>query len=361
MTKKYLPLCLIAALFVSNSLSAQTASPKKTPAKTSNPGSPANPTQNAAQPATTKASPAKPAPAKSAAVPTIQRTASGTVDTSKIDPIKLNNQMMMVFMERMKAGNYPEAREIANQMIFGHDSFKSTETKEYKSFHSMMEKELYLLLEGRQGRKPEVEWVEQPISDGFYLLSILDFQENKHEEALANMQRAVFWNPVRSAFYSERGFMLLRNSAGPNVLMAQVAYLKALELADNAEDFAAALRGLSFIFLERRMPDVALACLLVVKQIQPQDSEIEEELFFIRRNFPGLYESMDLAGARKTLSDNRILAGYSPDHVQVLIRLADSFKSPKDAPYAISLLHRAREMSPKNQEVARRLQVLEKK
>ncbi|HAE37079.1 MAG TPA: hypothetical protein DCG57_00390 [Candidatus Riflebacteria bacterium] len=350
MTNKCLSLCLIAALFVSSSLTAQTATPAKKPATT---------TKKAAQPAGTKASPAKPASAQTG--PAIPRTASGTVDTAKIDPIKLTNQMMMVFMERMKAGNYPEAREIANQMIFGHDSFKSTESKQYKSFHSMMEKELYLLLEGRQGRKPEVEWVEQPISDGFYLISILDFQEGKPEEALANMQRAVFWNPVRSAFYSERGFMLLRNSAGPNILMAQVAYIKALELADNAEDFVAALRGLSFIFVERRMPDVALACLLVAKNFLPQESEIEEEMFFIRRNFPALYDSMDLAGARQTLSSNRILADYAPEHVQVLIRLADIFKSPKDAPHALNLLRRALEMSPTNKEVVRRLQVLEKK
>ncbi|EKD81505.1 MAG: hypothetical protein ACD_39C01777G0002 [uncultured bacterium] len=351
MIKKYLPLCLIAGLLVSNGLLAQTASPKQAPATPAATAKPATTTKKAAQPAGAKAT----------TVPAIPRTASGTVDATKIDPIKLTNQMMMVFMERMKAGNYAEAREIANQMIFGHENFQPSETKEYKSFHSRMEKELYILLEERQGRKVDVVWVEQPISDGFYLLSILDFQEGKHEDALANMQRAVFWNPVRSAFYCERGYMLLRNNAGPNVLMSQVAYSKALELADSAEDFAAALRGLSFIFVERRLTNIGLACLLVAQHLMPGNNEIEEELLFIRRNFPDLYNSMDLKTAKETLRTNKILDDYAPEHVQVLIRLADSYKSPKDAPRAISILHRAKEIAPKNQEVNRRLQLLEKK
>ncbi|MBU1109058.1 MAG: hypothetical protein KKB51_20435 [Candidatus Riflebacteria bacterium] len=347
MTKKYLPLCLIAGLLVSNSLWAQKSDVQK------------NPTQKvkkAAQPAPTKT-----VVAKEKAAPVVGRTASGAVDVSKMDPLKLNNQMMMVFMERMKSGNYPEAREIANQMIFGHENFKQTETKEFKSFHSLMEKELYMILEARRGNKKTVEWVEQPVSDGFYLLSILDFQENKHEEALANMQRAVFWNPVRSAFYTERGFMLLRSNAGPNFLMAQVAYIKALELADNPEDFVAALRGLAFIFTDRRMTEVGLACLLVAQNFISGDNELEEELFFIRRNFPDLFNSMNLEIARQVLRRNRILDDYAPEHVQVLLRLADSYKSPNDAPHAISLLRKALSMAPKNQEVIRRLQILEKK
>ncbi len=347
MINKYLPVCLAAAMLVGNILVAQTAGSTTKPASSKAPakqGELANPTAKSVKP-----------------VPAVKKTASGTVDVSKIDPVKLNNQMMMVFMERMKAGNFAEAREIADQMIFGHENFRATESKEYKSFHSIMEKELYHLLEGRQGSKKEVVWVEQPISDGFYLLAMLDFQEGKHEDALANMQRAVYWNPVRSAFYCERGYMLLRNNTNPNPLMAQVAYSKALELADNPEDFAGALRGLAFILLERRQPDVALACLLVAREFTPGENDVEEELFFISRNFPTLYAGMDTAGARQILKKNRILDDYAPEHVQVLLRLADKFKDPQDAPRVVSLLHRAREMAPKNQEVNRRIQLLEKK
>lgn len=269
--------------------------------------------------------------------------------------------MMMVFMERMKGGNFKEAREIAVQMIHGHDEFRATTSKEYKSFHSMMERELYLLVENRQGSKKEVVWIEQPISDGFYLLAMLDFQEGKPEEALANMQRAVYWNPVRSAFYCERGYMLLRNTVNPNPLMAQVAYIKALELADNPEDFAGALRGLAFIFIDRRQPEVALACLLVAKDFTPGEDDLLQELQFIERNFPALYGSMDVTSARQVLKKSRILDDYAPEHVQVLLRLVDSYKSPKDAAKVINILHRAREIAPENREVSRRIQLLEKK
>jgi len=217
------------------------------------------------------------------------------------------------------------------------------------------------LLEGRLGNRKEIVWIEQPISDGFYLLAMLDFQEGKHEKALENMQRAVYWNPMRSAFYCERGYMLRHHNVSPNPLMAQVAYLRALELADNPEDFAGALRGLAFIFLDRRMPDVALASLLIAKQFTPADNDVAEEILYISSNFPALYTAMSLTDARQTLKKNRILDNYAPEHIQVLLRLADRFTQPEDASRVISILHRAREMDPKNQEVNRRIRLLEKK
>lgn len=72
------------------------------------------------------------------------------------------------------------------------------------------------------------------------------------------MQKAISWNPVRSAFYAERGFMFLRKNSGADIVGAQIAYEKALELADNPEDFAAALRGLAFVLVERRELEKAL-------------------------------------------------------------------------------------------------------
>lgn len=71
MIKKYLPLCLIMSLIAVDGLMAQTAGTKKTPVKASTTGL-VNPTAKAAQPSLA-----------------ILRTASGSVDVSKIDPIKL--------------------------------------------------------------------------------------------------------------------------------------------------------------------------------------------------------------------------------------------------------------------------------
>ena len=337
MTRKILPVCILTAMMLTGNLSAQ---------------QPANPTQGSAS-ASNAGQAVK--PASTARVVTVQVASQ----TAKVDPIVLTNQMMLVFMERMKSGNPKEARDVANEMVFGHEKYQDTDQKVHKSFHSAMEKELFNLYEERSGSRRSVEWIDQPVSDGFYFLAILDFQENRHEEALTNMQKAIFWNPVRSAFYAERGFMFLRKNSGPDIVGAQIAYEKALELADNAEDFAAALRGLAFVLVERRELEKALACLVVSKEYDADQEDTDEEIQFIRRADPALVNDMTLARARDVMKDAKILSSYSADHVEVLIKLADAFKG-SDPKKAIMLLKKAREMSPKNQAVADRLKAIQK-
>ena len=338
MTRKILSACFLSAVLLTGNLIAQ---------------QPANPTQNATSPV--------PASQK------VKPTATGrTVDiqvasqTAKVDPVVLTNQMMLVFMERMKSGNLKEARDVADEMVFANEKYVDTDQKVHRSFHSAMEKELFALYEERAGRKRQIEWVDQPVSDGFYFLAILDFQENKHEEALANMQKAIFWNPVRSAFYAERGFMFLRKNSGSDIVGARIAYEKALELADNSEDFAAALRGLAFVLVERRELEKAVACLVVSKEFDAENKDADEEIQFIRRADPALVNDMNLSRAREVMKEAKILSNYSADHVQVLIRIADSFKSPEDSKKAVMLLKKANEMSPKNPEVVKRLNALKK-
>lgn len=325
MLKKYLPFCLLAVLALTNVAGAQ-------------------------QPAAAD----KPAPA------TVAPAKTNASATAKVDPVVMTNQMMLVFMERMKSGNLKEARDVANEMVFGHDSYKITEQKDYKSFHSAMEKELYIMMEKASGGQKAVEWVEQPVSDGFYFLAILDFQEGKHEDALLNLQKAIYWNPVRSAFYAERGFMFLRKNSGPDILNAQIAYQKALELADNAEDFAAALRGLAFVLVERRELEQALSCLIVSKEYDATNADADEEIQFIKGVNADLVASMTIDKAREVMKAAGILTSYAPEHVQVLLTLADGYKAPEDAQKALMLLKKAREMAPQNAEVSKRLKALEK-
>lgn len=333
MIKRYLPLCLIAALTINGASFAQNATSGQKPAD---------------KPASTEVQPAK-------------ADTSVKPEPKKADPIVMTNQMMLVFMERMKSGNLDEAREVASEMIFGHEKYVDNDQVEHKSFHSTMEKELYQLLEKRNGSTKKIEWVEQPVSDGFYFLSILDFQQGKHEEALANMAKAIFWNPVRAAFYNERGFMLLKKNSGPDLLMAQIAYLKALELADSHEDFAAALRGLAFVLVERGQLDQALACLLVSKGYDPANDDAEEEISFIREKAPALFNSMKFADAREVMKKNKIPSEFAPEHVQILMKLADEYISQKQTQKAVALAKKALSMEPKNDEVIKRLKVMEGK
>ncbi|GAB4283025.1 MAG: hypothetical protein Kow0029_28880 [Candidatus Rifleibacteriota bacterium] len=293
-------------------------------------------------------------------LPCVVALAEVASSSKAVDPILMTNQMMLVFMERMKSGNLNEAKEIAEEMIYGHEKFVDTDKVEYKAFHSAMEQELYHLLQKRKGISKEVKWIEQPISDGFYLLAILAFQQGKHDEALENLQKAIYWNPVRSAFFAERGYMLLKHKNGSDLVMAEIAYRKALELADNAEDFAAALRGLAYVMVEKRRLPEALACLLVSKSYDSTSLDAEEELLFIRRADPDLFAAMDLTEAKEVLRKAGIQTTYSPEHIQVLMRLADNFTTAKAVNKAVLLLRKAKEMDPGNAEIQNRLKLLEK-
>ncbi len=126
MLKKYLPIGLLAAAMLAGQLSAQQSSGKPAPV-------------------------ARPAAANAATDGITDRMVPIKVasQTVKADPVVLTNQMMLVFMERMKTGNLKEARDIANEMVFGNEKFQDTDQKVFKSFHSAMEMELFKLLEQR--------------------------------------------------------------------------------------------------------------------------------------------------------------------------------------------------------------------
>lgn len=281
-------------------------------------------------------------------------------DQEADEMVMIANQMMLTFMERMKVREYDAAREVAQEMVLGHEKIGGKPNVEHKSFYSAMEKELYTMQQQKAGNNNKIVWVSQPISDGFYLLSMLDFQQGLHEEALENMQRAIHWNPVRSAFFSERGFMLLNKKGGPDLLMAQIAYERSLELADNTEDFASALRGLAFVSLERGRIEQSLACLLVAETFDTDNMDTEQQIAYISRMNPALFASMDLDKAKQLLRKNGILVTYSPDHVKVLMSMADNFVAARAADKAISLLRHAQKMAPENALVRQKLQRLQK-
>lgn len=275
----------------------------------------------------------------------------------EINPIALSNQMMIVFMERMKAGNLKEARDVAKGMVDGASKYVSNDKVEFKSFASIVEKTLYELLQKRAGNKATVRWIEQPVSDGFYFLAMLDFQEGKHKSALENIQKSIYWNPARSSAYAERGFMLLKQKIGADRFMSQIAYLKALELASNPEDFAAALQGLAFIKIDRQQLDVALACLLVEKEFVPDSVDAEQEIAFIKRHAPNLLSQIDLAKAKEILKKNNIQATYSPIHIEVLVKISNEF-AKKDKKKAVALLKMANKMAPSNKNILQKLKQL---
>ncbi|MGM0599295.1 MAG: hypothetical protein ACQETH_05685 [Candidatus Rifleibacteriota bacterium] len=275
--------------------------------------------------------------------------------TSTKNPILMTNQMMLVFMERMKNADYEEAREIASEMTYGHEKYRDTAKVVHKSFHSIMEKELYEMKLKQQGENKTVKWVQQPLSDGFYLLAMVDFQQGKHESALKNLQEAISWNPVRSAFYNERGYMLLRKKSGPDLIMAQIAYEKALELADTPEDFAAALRGLAYVLVERRQLARALACLKLSKKYDETNLDAEEEMLFIRRADPDLFASMSESDAIELLKSTGIQVEYSPQHLKVLLKLCKRFKRENNLERARAFLEKADLLFPDNAEVKKML------
>ena len=287
--------------------------------------------------------------------------ADNTAESKKeetIDNIEKGNQMMIAFMERIKIGDLEGARKIANDMISPAEKIKDTATTEYKCFYSQTEKEYYLLK--NKGNTQKVEWVQEPIADGYYLLAVLDFQEKLYKDSLEHISNCIFWNPVRAPFYCERGFLYLYAGEEKDLVNAQVAYEKAIELANNAEDMGAALRGVANVMIAKGDIPVAVAAIVVSKEYDSEHPDSSEQLLHIKRNYPNIDSDIGIREAKKTLKENNIQYEYSHSHVEVLLKMASELKMPEEKEKAIVLLEQARILEPKNVELLNKLKAIQK-
>lgn len=295
-------------------------------------------------------------PAQAAPKAGILDTPAAATETKAVNPIVLANQMMITIMERIKAGNYAEARTVANDMVFGSEKLVDTPTAVTRSFSSLMGKKVYEKMLAKEGRgNVDVKWTQQPIADGYYFLAMISFQEGKPDVALDLLQKAIYWDPVRAAFHVERGFMMHHQKSPVEAASIFITYLKALELADNPQDFAAALRGIGYLFINRRDLKSGLACYLLSRRLDPDDKTAIRQIDYIRTRSPGLVKEMDETKAAAILKAANVPPTYNPLHVQVRLEIADEIKDPKKAAEAKAILTEALRLDPNNPEIIRRL------
>ncbi len=307
----------------------------------------------AASPLAAQTPPAKPAQAAPVTAP-----ATPASETAQANPVVLSNQMMITFMERFKAGNFAEARKIVDDMLWGVEKVQDTPTKMYRSFSTMMGKHLFEYQLKTEGTKAEVEWLQQPYADGYYFQALIAFHEKKVPEALEYLQKAIFWDPVRAAFHIERGFMMMHLETPPELAMVMATYLKALELADNRQDFAAAMRGIGFVFVEKMDLTAGLAAYLVAQKFDPEDKTAPREIDYIRAQAPGLTRLMDEAKAISLLSERRIPVTIDPIHVKILFEIATELEQKKNARELKAVLRRILDIDPANANAKKKLTAL---
>ena len=290
--------------------------------------------------------------AQETAVPAVSAAADSTITIDK------NNQMMLVFVERLKSGNYKEARKIANEMAGFSNKYKDDAMTEYKSFYSDIEREYYLLK--NKGSKKKVVWVPEPIADGYYFLAVMDFQEKKYQDAVDNIQKCIIWNPVRAPYYCERGFIFLNSGIYADYVSAQVAYEQALECADNEEDFASALRGLGFSFAAMNQLEESAAAMILSQKYVPDSPDAKEHLLRLKNLVPSFDFNMDTKKAKKILYDSKIQTTFSPEHATVLLKMVNEMKMPDDKERALAFLISANRIDPGNKAVENKLKEIQK-
>lgn len=278
-------------------------------------------------------------------------------DLAVAQVVGLSNQMMITFMERFKAGAFDKCREIAQQMILGEEKYQDTATQEFKAFNNPFEKMLRERRLQRNGQTLTVNWVQQPIADGHYFLALLALQAGDPEKAAQEIDRAVFWNPVRAAFFNEKAFILL-NQKTPRLQDAQVAYLFALELADNLEDFAAALRGLGFIYVEKNEADVARACYLQSMVYEPKNEAARGQLALLTEHFPGIAERVTPADAPGILAKRQIPSKIDPLPIQLLSEMAGRVSLTSNKRDVLAILKRILTLDPSNAKVRQQFEAL---
>jgi len=276
-------------------------------------------------------------------------------EAAQVNTTVLSNQMMITIMARMKNHDLPEAKKIAFEMIDGHEQYIDTPTMEYRCFSSLMGKILYEVMGEQSGSKRTINWLEQPVADGFYFLAMIAYQEGNKAKALDYLQKSIQWDPVRSAFFAERGYMLLNQEGSKDLGMVAASYLKAADLADNIEDFAAAIRGMGFTYVEKGDMETGLACYILSLKFDPSSKAAKYEVEFIRRRNPLLVKNMDVNGAAAVLAERRIPTRINPVHVTVLWRLADQLVKNKQPRELKAVYRRILLIDPTNKEAKARL------
>ena len=286
-------------------------------------------------------------------VPAVSAAAADSTIT-----IDKNNQMMIAFVERLKTGNTKEARKIAQEMADFSKKYKDDANTEYRSFYSNIEKELYIQKKLNGGKK--VVWVPEPIADGYYFLAVIDFQDRHYNDAIENIQKCITWNPVRAPYYIERGFIFLNCGVYSDYISAQVAYEEALEYADNEDDFASALRGLGFALASQNKLEESAAAMILSKKYVPNNADAEEHLLRLKNLVPSFDFNMDTKEAIKILKESKIQTTFSPDHANVLFKIASELKIPEEKEKALVFLIRANMLDPKNKAVESKLKEIQK-
>ena len=290
--------------------------------------------------------------AEELAVPAVSAAADSTITIDK------NNQMMLVFVERLKSGNIKEARKIAQDMANFSQKYKDDANTEYKSFYSNIEKEYYIYK--NKDSKKKVVWVPEPIADGYYFLAVMDFQEKKYQDAIDNIQKCIMWNPVRAPYYCERGFIFLNSGIYADYVSAQVAYEQALECADNEEDFASALRGLGFALASQNGLEESAAAMILSMKYVPDSADAKEHLLRLKNLVPSFDFNMDVKRAKKILSESKIQTTFSPEHSVVLLKMVNEMKLPDEKEKALAFLVSANRIDPGNKAVENKLKEVQK-
>jgi tetratricopeptide (TPR) repeat protein len=284
-------------------------------------------------------------------VPAVSAAADSTITIDK------NNQMMLVFVERLKSGNTKEARKIAQEMADFSKKYKDDANTEYKSFYSNIEREYYIYK--NKDSKKNVVWVPEPIADGYYFLAVMDFKEKKYQDAIDNIQKCIMWNPVRAPYYCERGFIFLNCGIYADYVSAQIAYEQALECADNEEDFASALRGLGFAMAARNELDVSAAAMILSLKYVPDNPDAKEHILRLKNLVPSFDFNMDTVKAKKILYDSKIQTTFSPEHAVVLLKIVSGLKMPEEKEKALAFLISANMIDPSNKAVEKKLKEIQ--
>lgn len=305
-------------------------------------------------------------------------SSSSEITLPSVNELERANQMILLAVERIKTGNYNEAKEVALQMIKLAEKYLSNTTTSsstvttdqkvenstvYKSFANKLEEKIYLrsVFKDELGKNQKLVSVVDPISDGYYLLAIIDFQQGNVKSAIDNINKAVEWNPVRAAYYIERAFLILnynKNNKEEDFVAALANYLRALEFSYSPSDFAAALRGLGFIYIEEKKLELALACYLVSLLYEPNNEVANKEIAYIKSLNPALVSRYDIKRAQETLSKNGILIKYNPMIFDAILDIVKDLEKNKNISKdeLQKWLDYAKSLDPQNEKIIKELQ-----
>ncbi len=189
--------------------------------------------------------------------------------------------------ELIKENNINEAYNLLKELIKDFEAvanIKNSSDFAIYSFNSPIEHILKVIENKKSGINQEMMWLkagEQSYCNIYYYFAYALIEMQKFDEAQDILEKALLWNPVSAACYSELADIALRKN---NIEQAEELLHKVLEYAFDTKLLASCYRRLGYCCTEKKEYELALFLYVHSRCFEKNNPTVTREICYIYEN-----------------------------------------------------------------------------